>query len=159
MLKNLFTLLFISLAFVACKTTPQSSSQPKQSSKDSLLADEIQPDTKVILKDTALIVESVERVEIQEEIRISMHPLKKEVISIIGVGDIMIGTNFPNTSYLPADSGKYMLAGVKDILIEADLTFGNQEGVILSEGGTQKNCSNPDVCYIFRVWNIWLNAM
>ncbi len=150
MLKNLFTLLFISLAFVACKTTPQSSSQPKQSSKDSLLADEIQPDTKVILKDTALIVESVERVEIQEEIRISMHPLKKEVISIIGVGDIMIGTNFPNTSYLPADSGKYMLAGVKDILIEADLTFGNQEGVILSEGGTQKNCSNPDVCYIFR---------
>lgn len=150
MLKNLFTLFFISLAFVACKTTPQSSSQPKQTTTDPLLAGEIKPDTKVILKDTALIVESVESVEIQEEVRISMHPLKKDVISIIGVGDIMIGTNFPNTSYLPADSGKYMLAGVKNILINADLTFGNQEGVILNEGGTQKNCSNPDVCYIFR---------
>ncbi len=150
MLKNLFNLFFISLAFVACKTTPQSSSQPKQSTADSLLVGEIKPDTKVILKDTALIVESVESVAIQEEVRISMHPLKKDTISIIGVGDIMIGTNFPNTSYLPADSGKYMLAGVKNILINADLTFGNQEGVILNEGGTQKNCSNPDVCYIFR---------
>lgn len=150
MLKNLFTLFFISLAFVACKTTPKSSSQPKQSTADSLFVGELEPDIKVILKDSALIVESVDSVEIQEEVRISMHPLKKDTLSIIGVGDIMIGTNFPNTSYLPADSGKYMLAGVKDILIDADLTFGNQEGVILNEGGTQKNCSNPDVCYIFR---------
>ncbi|NMM49239.1 CapA family protein [Marinigracilibium pacificum] len=73
-----------------------------------------------------------------------------DTISIIGVGDIMIGTNFPKEEYLPSDSGKYQLAHVKEHLINADLTFGNLEGVLLNEGGEQKYCKDPSICYLFR---------
>ena len=46
---------------------------------------------------------------------------------------------------------------LKYILENADITFGNLEGVILSEGGTVKSCSNPSVCYAFRMPNHYVN--
>ena len=70
--------------------------------------------------------------------------------SIIGVGDIMMGTNYPNTSYLPPNDGKDLMKEVLPILRDADITFGNLEGAILNTGGTPKTCRNPDVCYVFR---------
>lgn len=73
-----------------------------------------------------------------------------DTLSIIGVGDIMMGTNFPDPSYLPQDSGKYLLDHVKSILASSDVTFGNLEGVLKNEGGTPKNCNNPKACYLFR---------
>lgn len=103
-----------------------------QQQKDSL---------QLVIKDT---------IKIQEEITLQIHPKKADTITIIGVGDIMIGTNFPNEGYLPPDSGKHMLASVAHVLRDADLTFGNQEGVILNEGGEAKSCSDPSLCYIFR---------
>lgn len=69
---------------------------------------------------------------------------------IIGVGDMMLGTNYPSKSYLPANGGKDMLASVQDSLLVADVTFGNLEGTILDSGGTAKRCGNPDACYVFR---------
>ncbi|QCK14874.1 CapA family protein [Mangrovivirga cuniculi] len=73
-----------------------------------------------------------------------------DTISIIGVGDIMIGTNFPEPEYLPSDSGKYQLAHVKEYLKDADITFGNLEGVLLDDGGEPKYCKDPSICYLFR---------
>ena len=78
-------------------------------------------------------------------------------ISIIGVGDMMLGTNYPSASYLPNNDGIDILKPVKYILENADITFGNLEGVILSEGGTVKSCSNPSVCYAFRMPNHYVN--
>ncbi|MGK7393235.1 MAG: CapA family protein [Candidatus Cyclobacteriaceae bacterium M3_2C_046] len=74
----------------------------------------------------------------------------KDTITVIGVGDIMLGTNFPSPDYLPPNDGRDLLAPVLDILQDADLTFGNLEGVILNQGGDPKTCSNPDLCYLFR---------
>jgi len=74
----------------------------------------------------------------------------KDTISIIGVGDMMLGTNYPSTSYLPPNDGKDLLTPVKDILLDADLTFGNMEGTMLSDSGDVKKCSNPAVCYAFK---------
>lgn len=73
-----------------------------------------------------------------------------DTISIIGVGDIMMGTNFPDESYLPPNEGKHLLKDVKDILLSADITFGNLEGVLLDDGGDPKKCNDPSICYIFR---------
>ncbi|HMR42874.1 MAG TPA: CapA family protein [Saprospiraceae bacterium] len=70
--------------------------------------------------------------------------------SIIGVGDMMLGTNYPSPNYLPANDGKNLLDEVRDILRDADVTFGNHEGTILNSGGTPKTCRNPDACYVFR---------
>ncbi|MBS4013684.1 MAG: CapA family protein [Bacteroidetes bacterium] len=72
-------------------------------------------------------------------------------ISVIGVGDIMMGTNYPNTSYLPPNKGNDIFAAVEHILKNATVTFGNLEGVLLNEGGTAKQCKNPDLCYAFRM--------
>jgi hypothetical protein len=76
--------------------------------------------------------------------------LKDTTVKIIGVGDMMLGTNYPSASYLPANGGRQLLADVKDILEKADVTFGNLEGTILDKGGTAKRCNNPDACYVFR---------
>ncbi|MDM8560043.1 CapA family protein [Candidatus Parabeggiatoa sp. HSG14] len=71
-----------------------------------------------------------------------------ETVSIIGVGDIMLGTNYPSTKYLPPNKGKNLLTEVNAILKNADVTFGNLEGTILNKGATIKNCKN---CYSFRM--------
>ena len=54
-----------------------------------------------------------------------------DTISIIGVGDMMLGTNFPTSpNYLPPNNDcSSLIAPVVDILRNADLTFGNSEGV------------------------------
>jgi hypothetical protein len=70
--------------------------------------------------------------------------------TVIGVGDMMLGTNYPSASYLPPKGGSTMLADVKELLSSADITFGNLEGTILDKGGTAKRCNNPDACYVFR---------
>jgi poly-gamma-glutamate capsule biosynthesis protein CapA/YwtB (metallophosphatase superfamily) len=72
----------------------------------------------------------------------------KQTISIIGVGDIMLGTNYPSTQYLPRNQGKNLMNEVNHILTDADITFGNLEGTILDKGKTIKNCKN---CYAFRM--------
>lgn len=71
-------------------------------------------------------------------------------LHIIGVGDMMLGTNYPSKSYLPPNDGKALLAPVLDLLKNADVTFGNHEGTILNKGGTPKTCRDPKVCYVFR---------
>ena len=72
------------------------------------------------------------------------------LLRIVGVGDMMLGTNYPSTSYLPPKGGADLLKDVAPILRDADLTFGNLEGTILDQGGTPKRCNNPAVCYVFR---------
>lgn len=71
------------------------------------------------------------------------------LITVITVGDMMLGTNFPSTDYLPPN-GQNILDPVKDILRSGDLTFGNLEGTVLNEGGDVKKCSDPTKCYAFR---------
>lgn len=75
---------------------------------------------------------------------------KRDTLTFIGVGDIMMGTNYPNEDRLPPNNARDLMAEVNDILQNADITFGNLEGVLLDEGGTPKGCRNPDVCYVFR---------
>jgi len=74
---------------------------------------------------------------------------EKREISIIGVGDIMLGSNYPTVAKLPPNDGKDLLREVKDILKNADVTFGNLEGSFLDNGGTTKPCNSA--CYFFRM--------
>lgn len=74
----------------------------------------------------------------------------KDTVTVIGVGDIMMGTNYPDGSRLPADEGAGLMRDVEAILRDADLTFGNLEGVLLDSGGKAKSCRDPKVCYVFR---------
>jgi hypothetical protein len=71
-----------------------------------------------------------------------------DTISLIAVGDIMFGTNFPDASTLPPNDGKDLLKDFKEELQNADVTFGNAEGVFLDAGGKAKD-SGVNV-YSFR---------
>ncbi len=80
----------------------------------------------------------------------SIIPEKEDTLTIVAVGDIMMGTDYPNTSSLPPSDGKTLFKGVQQYLEPADLTFGNLEGVI-GRGGVAKSCNNPKYCYTFRM--------
>ena len=61
----------------------------------------------------------------------------------------MMGTDYPDSSLPPAD-GKYLMSSLKNILSDADITFGNLEGVLLDGGKPEKICKDTSICYIFR---------
>jgi len=69
-------------------------------------------------------------------------------VSVIGVGDVMLGSNYPTAEYLPPNRGRDLMKEVEPILRDADVTFGNLEGAILDTGPTAKNCER---CYAFRM--------
>ncbi len=83
-------------------------------------------------------------------IKINLFAQKKDTVTVIGVGDIMMGSNYPNDYGLPANDGLQLMKEVEPILKNADVTFGNLEGVLLNKGGYAKTCRDPKVCYVFR---------
>lgn len=74
---------------------------------------------------------------------------KSPDIRITAVGDIMLGTNFPDDRTAPND-GKNLLDAITPVLQDADITFGNLEGVLLHGGEAAKKCKSPTSCYVFR---------
>ncbi|KAB2913620.1 MAG: CapA family protein [Bacteroidetes bacterium] len=78
------------------------------------------------------------------------HDTSLRVVTVIGVGDMMLGTNYPSEKHLPPNDGKNLLDSVREILLDADITFGNLEGTLAGDKGKVKKCSNPKVCYAFR---------
>jgi len=73
----------------------------------------------------------------------------KDTVTLVGVGDIMMGTSYPE-SQLPPNDGDFLMKDVEPYLNDADVTFGNLEGTLLDAGGTPKTCRDPKVCYVFR---------
>ena len=135
--------IFVIIFFLsACKVSQKTSTKSNTPEIDSSAIAQI--DT-ILVKPDTLIAEVI-----QDSVEIQVHRLIKDTVSIIGVGDIMMGTNFPEEWYLPANEGRDLLTEVNPILRNADVTFGNMEGVILNEGGNPKYCKDPKVCYIFR---------
>ncbi len=70
-------------------------------------------------------------------------------LTIAAVGDMMIGTEYPENQ-LPDGDGKHYFAAVRPWLESADIAFGNLEGVLADKGEPGKKCSNPSACYRFR---------
>lgn len=71
------------------------------------------------------------------------------LLSIIAVGDIMPGTNYPDVSYLPANDGRNLISPeVSTILQSGDITCGNLEGCILDAGDKSDRKHNK---FLFRI--------
>ena len=81
-------------------------------------------------------------------------------ISVVSVGDIMLGTNYPSESYLPPKNNCYpLLSDVKPYLLDATVTIGNLEGVFSGNGGTPKECRDTSNCYVFRMPESYLQCI
>jgi hypothetical protein len=76
---------------------------------------------------------------------------KKDTLSIIAVGDMMIGSAYPNKSNLPPDDAVNSFKAV-DSLLQGDIVFGNLEGCLLNNGKSTK-CKDPNSnsCFAFRM--------
>lgn len=74
----------------------------------------------------------------------------KAPIIFTGVGDIMMGTDFPaKYEILPPEDGKYLFEHVKDVLAMGDIVFGNLEQVMIDGGTSEKDVSLPNM-WAFR---------
>jgi poly-gamma-glutamate capsule biosynthesis protein CapA/YwtB (metallophosphatase superfamily) len=60
--------------------------------------------------------------------------IQRDSFCIAAVGDIMLGTSYPDKRTLPPDSGKSSFKNVIRELHDADVTFGNLEGTLLDTG-------------------------
>jgi len=132
--------LFLTGLIIGCKVAQPIAEKSQNLQEDMVLA---------VNKKPPELQEKIVGIDSVAEKKAAINPLR-DTISIIGVGDIMMGTNFPSEDYLPPNNGADLWQDVKDTLRQADITFGNLEGVILNDGGEQKKCRNPDVCYLFR---------
>ena len=74
-----------------------------------------------------------------------------EPITIAAVGDIMLGSTFPNESRMPPNDGADLLAAVTPVLSAADIAFGNMEGPIVDGGVSEKCPPKSTRCFAFRM--------
>ena len=76
----------------------------------------------------------------------------RQIITIAAVGDIMLGTSFPEDRYLPPGNNPYpLMSSLFDVLSVTDLTFGNLEGPFSDNAKLAKKCRDTTKCYAFRV--------
>ncbi len=82
-------------------------------------------------------------------------PRSSEPITIAAVGDVMLGSPFPNDSRMPPNDGADILKDVTPVLSAADIAFGNMEAPII-DGGVSEKCGTPKPgqpirCFAFRM--------
>lgn len=147
---KLFPLYLLVLATTACTTVPDSPG-PAQTQPHKV------KDTSTTQHDTET-TPSQHRDKIPSPPRDSSHeqtigedtlPDTETDLHVMAVGDIMPGTDYPK-NLLPPNNGRDLLAGVTEVLLGADVLFGNFEGTLLSGGKAEKRCRNPSRCYVFR---------
>ncbi|NOZ87254.1 MAG: hypothetical protein GXP49_13500 [Deltaproteobacteria bacterium] len=75
---------------------------------------------------------------------------RKEIIKVSAVGDIMMGTTFPDPkAYLSPGDGAELLKPMFKAIRWGDIRFGNLEGPLIDGGRTEK-CGKSGNCYAFR---------
>lgn len=78
-----------------------------------------------------------------QELTASPTPLPPaDSLMIAAVGDVMLGSPFPDGSRMPPNDGADLLKPVTPILTAADIAFGNLEGPI-TDGGISEKCKPP----------------
>jgi len=79
-------------------------------------------------------------------------PSPSDEIVVTAVGDVMLGTTFPDDSTLPPNDGADLLTEVTPFLKRGDVVYGNLEGPIV-DGGDSAKCHGKKIgtCFAFRV--------
>ena len=96
------------------------------------------------------VVAQSEKIDI-EKVTPKANPKVEDVfLSISAVGDIMLGTDYPDYR-LTVDDGKNLLKNVTRHLSATDITFGNLEGTFGVAGKAEKKCPDLSRCYVFRM--------
>ena len=83
---------------------------------------------------------------------VSHPPSPNDEIVVTAVGDVMLGTAFPDDSALPPNDGVDLLTEVRPFLKRGDVVYGNLEGPMI-DGGDSPKCRGKKIgtCFAFRV--------
>jgi len=73
-----------------------------------------------------------------------------DTLTIMAVGDMMLGSNYPFAADLPPNDGLLLLEHSTELLSRAHVTFGNCEGTFLDNGGQMKQRKDSVRSYLFR---------
>lgn len=77
---------------------------------------------------------------------------QRDTVTIMCVGDVMLGTDYPSQDYLPAGGDcSSLLDAVRPFMIEADIACGNLEGTFADSTGKPKKCIDTTQCFVFRM--------
>ena len=68
-------------------------------------------------------------------------------VKIVAVGDIMLGTAYPDPNDLPSKGNNHLLDSLSSYLSDGNVTFGNLEGALTDNLSQPKNCGG--ICYFF----------
>src|SRR5215203_3864450 len=77
--------------------------------------------------------------------------LQDVVLTIAAVGDVMLGSPFPNETRMPPNEGADLLKDVTPLLSAADIAFGNLEGPMIDDGLSSKCAPKSTKCFAFRM--------
>ena len=106
----------------------------------------------LLVSQSALIAqEAFDTIPLQDSIIVTPDTIQKQVdeklVSIIGVGDIMLGTNFPHPKYMPSQNGDSLMKGLYPFLSDASISFGNLEGAFSDSLPITKRCQDTANCF------------
>ena len=79
-------------------------------------------------------------------------PAQRDSFCVAAVGDIMMGTSYPDSTTLPPDSGRNSFRAAATELKTADIAFGNLEGALLDTGAPAHfKLHQRSKSYLFRM--------
>jgi poly-gamma-glutamate capsule biosynthesis protein CapA/YwtB (metallophosphatase superfamily) len=94
----------------------------------------------------------------QKKVRVTSPPAPPPIraihdtLCIAAVGDIMLGTSYPDSTTLPPDSAVNSFNAVKPQLKNSDVIFGNLEGTLLDQGDpAHYKLHQKSKAYLFRM--------
>lgn len=76
---------------------------------------------------------------------------KKDIVKITAVGDVQLGTYYPDDSFLPKHESFRLFQHVFPHLIDSDISFCNLEGVLTDDTTQVKKCFTEGRCYYFAM--------
>ncbi len=99
-------------------------------------------------------------IQIPAPARTDSSAMSFDTLTVIGVGDIMMGTDYPSAIYLPPGNDcKPLLHDVNTVLRDADITFGNLEGTFAGDKGNPKKCKDTTKCFVFRMPDHYVHCL
>jgi hypothetical protein len=72
--------------------------------------------------------------KMSDKVIVVQRPQQHDTLCVTAVGDIMLGSSYPDKSDLPPDNGRESFRSVSKYLKRSDITFGNLEGTLLYNG-------------------------
>lgn len=86
--------------------------------------------------------------------------LAADTLTIVAVGDVMLGTYYPSKQYLAPNNDPFaLLAPAANILKAGDLTFANLEGALIDHGTPSKRITSPSKTYAFAMPTAYAQAL